>query len=362
VVWSTKRPNTVTPGPIKVIFHRKQNQFREGEFQKMSVLLFFIASLMNIVGNLGSNDWILNDPPMFQSSMEMIKAPASHLKYFDDVLSQAHGYIYKTGDGEFIDVAEHFFYGMINGTAIELGAVDGTLATASQTAMLEMFGWRRILIEGCPMRREALKKNHLAFVAATAICKKEGTVHYVTKTFTSGILEFMSYSFMMDFMPAMSPFVSNHSDGSIQVIPGSNLPKYVRSVSCVPLSKVLAEARIHHINLIILDVEGGELDVLETIDWEITRFDVMVVETEPKYRSHGYFSRVKEFLEQRGYVVYIAELGRNSIFHHKDFIASAKPGVAKPIFNGFQACEKKRRVNEARHQAALAKQKGLSNS
>jgi hypothetical protein len=313
-------------------------------------LFFFLPYIVEILGN----DWILRNPPSFQSPTIMRKVHASKLGHFDNVLNQAQLYIYKTGDGEFIDVVEHFFYGMANGTAIELGAVDGTLGTVSQTAMLEMLGWRRILIEGCPKHVEALKKNRLAFVVTAAICKKEGAVHYVTKGFVSGILEFMSYSFLIEFMPALSPFVTNHSDGGLRVIPNVQFPNYVQSVSCVPLSKVLTAARSHHVNLFILDVEGGELGVLDTIDWENTRFDVIVIETEPKFRPQGYFSQVKDFLESRGYVVYVPELGRNSIFHHKSFIPSPKPGVAKPIFNGFELCEKKRRMYAAKIAAASA--------
>lgn len=36
-------------------------------------------------------------------------------------------------DGEIVDSVEHFFWGMVNGTAMEIGALDGSPATRSMT-------------------------------------------------------------------------------------------------------------------------------------------------------------------------------------------------------------------------------------
>ena len=36
-------------------------------------------------------------------------------------------------DGEIVDSVEHFFWGQVNGTAMEIGALDGSPATRSMT-------------------------------------------------------------------------------------------------------------------------------------------------------------------------------------------------------------------------------------
>ena len=62
-------------------------------------------------------------------------------------------------DGESIDDIEHYFWGMENGLAIELGALDGSPETHSQTYEHEsILGWSRILIEANPEHRNNMKK------------------------------------------------------------------------------------------------------------------------------------------------------------------------------------------------------------
>ena len=38
-------------------------------------------------------------------------------------------------------------------------------------------------------------------------------------------------------------------------------------VPCVPLRMMLAQAEAKHVHFLSVDVEGAELDVLQTIDW-----------------------------------------------------------------------------------------------
>jgi hypothetical protein len=75
-----------------------------------------------------------------------------------EALSKVDGYV----DGENVDVLEHFFWGQIDGIAMELGALDGTPTTRSMTYTLEAaLGWRRVLIEGNPSYRYVLSQKEL---------------------------------------------------------------------------------------------------------------------------------------------------------------------------------------------------------
>ena len=76
--------------------------------------------------------------------------------------------------------------------------------------------------------------------------------------------------------------------GRTQAMSGivSDMPNAVRrrqprptrmSLVCHPLSRLLREAAIRSINFFSLDVEGGELSVLQTMDWNIA-VDVLIVE------------------------------------------------------------------------------------
>lgn len=58
-------------------------------------------------------------------------------------------------------------------------------------------------------------------------------------------------------------------------------------------------------------LQGGELEVLKSIDWTAIKFDVLCVETDPKYRPANYTEEVTSFLETRGYRDAAGQRGRN---------------------------------------------------
>ena len=76
---------------------------------------------------------------------------------FVNVVKDSLAILKSAADCEIVDAVEQFFWGQMHGLAIELGALDGTPASQSQTYELEKrLGWRRILVEGNPRYRNAL--------------------------------------------------------------------------------------------------------------------------------------------------------------------------------------------------------------
>ncbi len=159
-------------------------------------------------------------------------------------------------DGEVVDAIEHFFWGMSNGLAIELGALDGSPNTRSMTYEYEKtLEWKRILVEGNPTYRENLKaRSPLAFSAIAAICETSSVVHFKNTEYVGGILEFMSQQFLKDY----------HTDVYNACVPPGNLsslnfssfdPSRVFAVDCIPLSYILHKIHVKHVNFFILDVE-----------------------------------------------------------------------------------------------------------
>jgi hypothetical protein len=47
---------------------------------------------------------------------------------------------------------------------------------------------------------------------------------------------------------------------------------------CFPLNDILDVIGVNHVDYLSLDIEGPELQVLETIDWKRIRIDIMTVE------------------------------------------------------------------------------------
>ena len=72
--------------------------------------------------------------------------------------------------GEVVDALEHFFWGMKNGLAMEIGALDGSPHTRSMTTEYEsQMGWSRILVEGDPSYREKVSLSTLYNYRLTVI-------------------------------------------------------------------------------------------------------------------------------------------------------------------------------------------------
>ena len=55
------------------------------------------------------------------------------------------------------------------------------------------------------------------------------------------------------------------------------------AVNCFPLNSITAALGVSHVDYFSLDVEGPEIEILQTIDWTRLRIDVLSIE----YRVYG---------------------------------------------------------------------------
>ena len=217
-------------------------------------------------------------------------------------------------DSEHIDAIERYFWGHVDsGIVMEIGALDGLKLSVSRPFL--KLGWRRILVEGAPHYRTLLRKNSPdACSFSAAICNDTKKVHFSVESGVGGIIEFMSDEFRQSFHKSTlyKPLSEWHTIKNIKIIP------------CLPLRSVLSSINVSHINLWILDVEGAELEVMRTVNFSVVKFDVIVVETDPKFRPGGFKQHVIDFLRQFHYVL-SWDHGRNSWFTHSDFVPMSRP-------------------------------------
>lgn len=252
---------------------------------------------------------------------------ATILKAFDEEI--AH---FPTGTGsgatdhEDRDLFRNVLYGMVNGIALEIGALDGTNKTESQTVLLEKFGWKRILIEANPMFREKLSQQQNSLAVNAAICADKGVVHYATRgVFVAGIVEFMHTVFLNRFHPYIAKFETVPGDVSSIDFSKMDLVSHgIFEIPCVPMQDVIDVAGVSRIDLMVLDTEGAEYSILQTIDWNRVIFSVIIVETNDHHRSPGYQAKVQAFLEARGYLCMVKALSRNSWYIHKSYVPKAR--------------------------------------
>lgn len=174
----------------------------------------------------------------------------------------------------------NFFYHLNGGSFLEIGGHDGL--SISNTAYLERtLSWKGILVEPRPHDFAKLRQNRPnATSLNAAVCNASSTLHFVEADGVGGILEFMTEKHK-DFFKSMLDLKSS--------VP----------IPCIPMSSVFDQLGINHINFFSLDVEGAELSVLQTIDFDKMAFDVIVIESDGTAKDRE--ADIKKLLASFGY-------------------------------------------------------------
>jgi hypothetical protein len=225
-------------------------------------------------------------------------------------------------DNEAYHAQHTYFWQQSGGIILEMGALDGHQFSISSD-FLDV-GWYRILVEASPSHIENAKiyAADSTYVNA-AICESDATLHYSGGgRGIEGILEWQTNRFIKQFHPKVWEAGQTAAGFNLSAVDWTTVPG--KAVTCLPLQTMLSYLQVSHINYFSLDVEGAELNVLQSIDWSITMFDVLGVEVDPMNRPPGYASLVKEYVEARGYVQ-TALIGRNAWFLRDGFTPSTSP-------------------------------------
>ncbi len=254
-------------------------------------------------------------------------------------------------DDEAFDAVRLFFWAQQNGIVMEMGGLDGNILSVSKEFL--PLAWHRILIEATPLwHKNALAVSRDATYVGAAACPKHSRVHFLLRGDSpiNGIAEFMTQGFMQIFHPAIYKMATTKQDGSgVTAYDLSNVDwssplideaaaraaaaaaatavpdqTFARAIDCVEINEVLDIVHIRHVNFFVLDVEGGELEVLRYVDFDTVRFDVLCIETDAGNRPAGYGAAVANYLLPHGYEV-VLESGRNTWFKHNLFTPSARP-------------------------------------
>jgi hypothetical protein len=93
----------------------------------------------------------------------------------------------------------------------------------------------------------------------------------------------------------------------------------VQKIPCLPLALIFNHMHIRHINYFSLDVEGAELSVLQSINFDDIKFDIISVEIEKAFRPKDHEFEVTKLLREHGYLKIWCS-GRNAWFRRQDFV------------------------------------------
>ena len=146
---------------------------------------------------------------------------------------------------------------MRNGTFVEIGGNDG-LSTTNTYHLERCLGWQGLLIEGHPVNFHKMARARPgALNLGIAVCREHGLANFSERAgVASGINS------------EMDSFHRKHF----------HIGSLVRRVPCGPLGDWFTALRLRTIDFFSLEVEGAELVVLQTLNWEALTIGVLLVE------------------------------------------------------------------------------------
>ncbi len=145
------------------------------------------------------------------------------------------------------------------GVFVDVGA--GHPSYLSNTYFFEKNGWKGVCIDADPTQYELLK-NERAKVEWAAISPEEGEIE-----------------FSQSYFPTYSSTVSQEEYNSILKVPFKGTIK----VPAFRLETILEKYKIKKIDLLDIDVEGTEIEVWQTLDYEKHKPEVVILE----YQTFG---------------------------------------------------------------------------
>ncbi len=187
-----------------------------------------------------------------------------------------------------------------NGYFIEIGAYDGI--TFSNTYFFEKDrNWKGICVEPMPIAFNKLKLNRNCDLINGCIYSKEGFVEFLQVEGASEMLSGISET-----------YDSRHcSRIDKEIVERGGEKKYIK-VKAYNLINLLNERNIQEVDFCSIDVEGGEWDVLQTIDFSKIKIKSFTIEN--NYKD----DKIKNYLISKGYI-YIGKLEMDELFVNSEF-------------------------------------------
>jgi len=191
-----------------------------------------------------------------------------------------------------------FFKNKTDGVFVDIGAHNGI--DLSNTYFFEkQCGWKGMCIEPMPDVFAQLRKNRDCICIEGCIYDKADHVRFLKinssqpdLTMLSGIVE----NFDARQLQNVAAWTSG-GRGTFEEI----------EVPCYKLQDVLVLHNMRHIDYLSLDTEGGELEILQSIDFDAVTIDVIDVE------NNFHESKFEDFLNTKGYKK-IKELAIDDIY------------------------------------------------
>jgi len=202
--------------------------------------------------------------------------------------------------GQYV-IVKKILKNMPNGFFVEAGAYDGEHFSNTLTLEREL-NWSGILIEGDPLIYPYLKKKHRKAWISNACLSPSARPQLV------------------DFNHAVNYDVASKIGNPTKIL--STWTKF--EVQCFPIYAILAAVNVSVVDYFSLDVEGIEMQVLESIPFDRVLIKVFSLEFQLMPESPQI---LKSFMESKGYRL-VAQLFIDFIFAHNSVLTRDFPEIA----------------------------------
>lgn len=207
---------------------------------------------------------------------------------------KGHGYYSQCGQDQWI--LESIFENQPTGFFVDIGAHDGI--TFSNTLKLEQSGWNGVAFEPNPSVFEKLHANRNCECIHSCVSSKQGTVLFRKITGYSEMLSGMVSTYAPKHLQRMNLEINLHQ-GAYEDI----------EVPSIALHSFFTNKKINVVDYMSMDVEGGELDILKSIDFSSVLIKVIGIEN----NYHDW--RIPFFLRAKGYTFH-SIVGDEFYIHH----------------------------------------------
>lgn len=190
-------------------------------------------------------------------------------------------YYSQYGQDEWLE--KNLFSDLRDGFFVEVGADDGV--DKSNTLYFEQKGWKGLCIEPSPSRFKLLEKNRKCICENVAISNTVGETKFLD---------------IQGWGKGLSGIVDSYNEEHTERIkfelsnPKNKGSEFVK-VKTDTLENIFNKHSIKKIDFCSIDVEGGEINVLKSINFDKVEIEVIMVEN--NYND----PTVREFLEKYGY-------------------------------------------------------------
>jgi FkbM family methyltransferase len=209
----------------------------------------------------------------------LLSSQWSRSEFYGKIGKNPEGYYSQWGQDKFMN--EEFFHNKPDGIFIDIGAHNGI--SYSNTKFFEELGWKGICIEPIPEVFKELKRNRKAHCLQGCISNFSGIAHFGEVVGNSQMLSGL-----------VEKFDPIHQTRIVDAIHSNQGSYKVIEVNCYLLNDILQEYGFSHIDYLTLDTEGGELDILQSIDF--SKFNIDFIDVENNYGIN-----FREFLISKGY-------------------------------------------------------------